>query len=84
MRRWRWGSQDGGDTPPPASPPSPEPDVVLPDVEEAEQAVQDSLAAQERVDELAMDVHDILVFLRSAREENHFAQGIVAMIKAGR
>lgn len=85
MRKWRRPGSGGGSPPGiPASPPEDTEEVQLPDPKEAEQAIRQQLATRRRVDELHDDVHAWIEFLREAREENHFADGIVAMVKEGR
>lgn len=86
MRRWRQGPS--GDGQPPGGPAPPpegvEEPTVLPDPREAERAVRDQIKARKRMEALSVDVWECLDFLKSAREENHFAEGIIALIKDGR
>lgn len=93
MVRWRWPKRKEGDAssvPPPPAGEAPPPDEGLPedllinDPEAAKEAVVQSEVAKEEVAELSLEIHDLVRYLRAAREENNFAAGIVALIKEGR
>lgn len=86
MRRW-WQGSPGDEQPPGVPVPPPEgveEPMELPDPIEAERALRDQITARKRMEDLSVDVWECLDFLKSAREENHFAEGIIALIKAGR
>lgn len=86
MRKWRWGHGRGADEhPPPAAPSPPEvSEVVLPDPDEAREALAETRKMKKRNEDLSRDVRAWLDYLRNAREENEFAKGIVEMIREGR
>ena len=81
--KWRWQKQQEEEGAPPSSPPEESP-VELPDPDEAVQALHQSIESKGRTDELSRDVHEWLSFIRAAREENNFAEGIVELIKRGK
>lgn len=84
MRKW-WGtSREEPDKQPPDAPPPAETEISLPDPEEAREALTHSVENKRRTDELAEEVKEMLAFIRSAREDDNFAEGIVEMIKRGR
>jgi hypothetical protein len=58
--------------------------VELPDLAEAERAVEESTQNMRRTQENARKLDAFLEFLRSAREENSYAEGIVDLIREGR
>ncbi len=84
-RWWRRAREDEQTHPPvcPSSPP-PEDEVGLPDPEVARSALRKSLESKKRSDDLSKEVHTMLNFIRAAREQNNFAEGIVEMIREGR
>ena len=84
MRKWWRSSQEERKTSPPATPPPPPPEISLPDPDEAREALAESRENKRRADELGQEVKEMLAFIRAAREENNFAEGIVEMIRKGR
>ena len=84
MRKWWRPRPEEGQQPPISPSPSPEPDVTLPDPAEAREALERSREVKKRTDQLNQAVREMLNEMRAAREENHFTQGIVEMIKKGR
>ncbi len=86
MRNWRRRGS-GGESPPvtPASPVDRAEAVISPEgAKEAERAIRDQILAKHQVHDLQEDIHAWIEFLREAREENHFAEGIVAMVREGK
>lgn len=84
MRKWWRSSQEEPGKKPPAAPPPSKDEVSLPDPQEAREALAESREAKRRTDELSHEVKEMLAFIRAAREENNFAEGIVELIKRGR
>lgn len=84
MRKWWRSSQEEPEKKPPAVPPPPDPEISLPDPKEAREALAESRENKRRTEELSHEVKEMLAFIRAAREENNFAEGIVEMIKRGR
>lgn len=85
FKRWRHTAK-GDAKRVPLVPPSPSSEEIsLPDPREAREALTHSRENKRRVDnELSHDVREMLRYIRAAREENNFAEGIVQMIKEGR
>lgn len=83
MRKW-WRSPKQEERKPPPVPPPAESEIDLPDLAEAREALAESKKNTRRTEELGEEVKEMLAYLRDAREENHFAEGIVAMIRKGR
>jgi hypothetical protein len=81
-KRWWWPREDEQKPSPP--PPPPEPEISLPDPDEARKALAESKENARRLDEFAGEVKEMLAAMKSAREENNFAEGIVEMIRRGR
>ena len=80
MRRWRKHKADQG-----APAPLPAPPVQLPDERSAEEALKEAKEARRRVQTvLRKEVDDFLENMRTAREDNNFAEGIIEMIRQGR
>lgn len=84
MRNWWKSRKEEPEKTPPVAPPPAEPEISLPDPQEARKALAQSKANKRRTDELAREVHEMLDFMRQAREENHFAEGLTEMIRKGR
>lgn len=85
FKRWRHTAKEDAERVPPVPPSPPGEEISLPDPREAREALTHSREAKQRVDnELSRDVHAMLRYIREAREENNFAEGIVQMIKEGR
>lgn len=83
MSRWWKSRKEEPDTTPPVTPPA-EPEISLPDPQEAREALAKSQVNRRRTDELAREVHEMLDYMRQARNENHFAEGLIEIIQRGR
>lgn len=84
MRKWWRTKREEPTESPPVAPPPAHSEISLPDPEEAREALAESKANRKRTEELGEEVREMLAFMRQAREENHFAEGLVEMIKRGR
>lgn len=88
MPKWWRSSKRGPETRKPlatSSPPPPaESAVQLPDPKEAQQALAHARESKRRTDDLGREVREMVAFLRAAREENNFAEGIVELIREGK
>lgn len=82
-RKWRFRWRDEDPTPPPEMPPA-QTEVSLPDPEEARQALAQSQEGKQTADLLGREVREALSGMREARERNHFAEAILAIIREGR
>lgn len=83
MPKWRRNPQ-GESKDAPVPPPFASTETSLPDPQEAREALAQSQENKRRTEEFSEEVKEILRFIRAAREENNFAEGIVEMIKKGR
>lgn len=83
MRKW-WRSHKEEERKPSSPPPPPETEIDLPDLQEAREALAESRENTRRTEELGQEVKEMLAFMRAAREQNHFAEGLVEMIRKGR
>lgn len=84
MRKWWRPKREEPEEAPLAPPPPAETEISLPDPQEAREALAESRANKRRTEELGEEVREMLAFMRQAREDNHFAEGLVEMIKRGR
>lgn len=85
MFKWWWHtSREDIEREPPVPSSSSEEEIFLPDPNEAREALTHSLESRRKTAELNRDVREMLRYIRAAREENNFAEGIVQMIKEGR
>lgn len=84
MRKWWKPQREESDARPPVAPPPVETEVSLPDPRGAREALEESWENKKRVDELGEEVREMIAFMRQARERNHFAEGLVEMIRKGR
>lgn len=81
---WRRQKREDSESRPPEAPPTTEPEISLPDPQEARKALAESRVNKKRTEELGKEVHEMLAFMRQAREDNHFAEGLIEMIQRGR
>lgn len=83
MPKW-WPFKRGEtDSVSPAQPPH-EAETSLPDPADAREALAEAQEGTKRTEDLGREVREMLAVIRSAREENNFAEGIVEMIRKGR
>ena len=82
---WKWWRSDPGREPDGSlTPPPPDSPVELPDPDEAREALLKAKAARRAVERLAHELGEMTHEIRAAREDNHFAEAIVDLIKAGK
>lgn len=87
MRKWWRGTrkEDVSDVPASPSPCGQVPqEKVAVEKAEARAAIKRSLEDQRRTGELSDELHEVIDFLKAAREEDDFPRGIVEMIREGR
>lgn len=84
MPRWWKPKREQPDSTSPVAPPPAETEISLPDPEEAREALAESRANKKRTEELGEEVREMLAFMKQAREDNHFAEGLIEMIQRGR
>lgn len=83
MRKW-WRSDPGREPDGSLTPPPPDSPVELPDPTEAREALLKAKAARRAVERLAHELNEVTHGMKTAREENHFAEAIVNMIREGK
>jgi hypothetical protein len=84
VKWWRRMKREEPESRSSEAPPTTESEISLPDLQEAREALAESRVNKKRTEELGKEVHEMLAFMRQAREDNHFAEGLIEMIQRGR